>query len=128
LVQFYFVVKLLGFPCMCIGEKTFYHSKFQLLTINSSFKLMQELALAKQLWFINVTIIQVINKCLYDTRWLMDTWLEFKVCSFMHLYTSKTQCSLWGFQTHFYMLNVVVISRMGLFMWLIWQGAWNRDK
>jgi hypothetical protein len=26
----YFVVKFLGFTCMCIGEKTFYYPKFEL--------------------------------------------------------------------------------------------------
>jgi hypothetical protein len=30
LVNIHFAIKFLGFTCMCIGEKTFYHPKFQL--------------------------------------------------------------------------------------------------
>jgi hypothetical protein len=31
-----FVIKLLGFICMCIGGKTFYHHKFQLYALGSN--------------------------------------------------------------------------------------------
>jgi len=36
-----FEVKFLGFTCMCIGENTFYHPKFQLYALSSSFRFMQ---------------------------------------------------------------------------------------
>jgi len=38
------VVKLLGFTCICVGEKTFYHPKFSLYALGLGFRLMQQFA------------------------------------------------------------------------------------